>query len=154
MTTMQPDLFAPPAPSPRHWLGVASADHVARGVAGGFCQLSHGKAGPVTRMRPGDGIVYYSPRAEMGAGDAVQSFTAIGIVADAAPYQAMMGTFTAMRRDVIWWPVRPALIRPMLDALDMTRGHANWGMIMRRGSFAISAADFALIAQAMAATGP
>ena len=62
----------------RYWLGVASRDHVKTGVAGGFCQLSHGKSGPLMRIRPGDGIVYYSPRTEMRGGDPVQGFTAIG----------------------------------------------------------------------------
>ena len=35
------------APETRYWIGVASRDHVARGVAGGFCQLGHGKASAV-----------------------------------------------------------------------------------------------------------
>ena len=34
----------------RYWIGVASRDHVMRGVAGGFCQLGHGKAAPVKRL--------------------------------------------------------------------------------------------------------
>ena len=41
-----------------HWIGVASSDHVKRGVAGGFCQLGHGRREPVKRLKPGDRIVY------------------------------------------------------------------------------------------------
>ena len=70
----------------RYWLAVASRDHVKNGVAGGFCQMSHGKPGPLMRIRPGDGIVYYSPRTEMRGGDPVQGFTAIGVVAPGEPY--------------------------------------------------------------------
>lgn len=44
-----------------YWIGVASAEHVRRGRAEGFMQLGHGKEAPLRRLRPGDGIVYYSP---------------------------------------------------------------------------------------------
>ena len=27
----------------------------------GFMQVSHGKAAPLRRIRPGDGVAYYSP---------------------------------------------------------------------------------------------
>ena|SRR5664279_630830 len=37
----------------RYWIGVASRDHVMKGVVGGFCQLGHGKAAPVKRLSPG-----------------------------------------------------------------------------------------------------
>ena len=39
-------------PAPRYWIAVASADHVARGVAGGFMQVCHGKRAPLARIRP------------------------------------------------------------------------------------------------------
>lgn len=139
----------------RYWVGVASAEHVARGVEGGFCQLSHGKAGPVARLRPGDGIVYYAPRERMGEGEPVQAFVAIGTVAEGEPYQGVMGDFVATRRDVHWWPAsRRAQIKPLLDALSFTRGKPNWGMALRRGSFPITAEDFRRIAEAMGAEAP
>ena len=139
----------------RFWVGVASADHVARGVAGGFCQLNHGKSGPVARMRPGDGLAYYAPRERMGEGDPVQAFVAIGTIAEGEPYQGVMGDFVATRRDVLWWPAaRRAPIRPMLGELSFTRGQPNWGMILRRGSFRITKEDFRLIADAIGTAVP
>ena len=36
-----------PMTSRSYWIGVASKDHVDHGVAGGFAQLNHGKAGPL-----------------------------------------------------------------------------------------------------------
>ena len=40
--------------SPRnYWIGVVSRNHVERGVAGGFAQLNHGKAGPARAHAPG-----------------------------------------------------------------------------------------------------
>lgn len=137
-------------PNTRYWIGVASRDHVMKGVAGGFCQLSHGKAEPVKRLSPGDWIAYYSPRTEMRGGDAVQAFTAIGRIKDGGPYAGDMGGgFHPIRRDVDFLACTEAPIRPLLDQLDFTRGHRSWGMAFRRGSFAVGAADFLTIAAAM-----
>ena len=52
--------------APRYWIAVASADHVARGIAGGFMQVCHGKRAPLARIRPGDGIIYYAPTQTFG----------------------------------------------------------------------------------------
>ena len=46
----------------RYWIGVASKEHVKKGVAEGFCELCHGKAQPLKRMNVGDWIIYYSPK--------------------------------------------------------------------------------------------
>ena len=47
----------------KYWIGVASRDRARMGMAGGFCQLCHGKAAPMRRLKSGDRIIYYSPRA-------------------------------------------------------------------------------------------
>jgi len=134
----------------RYWIGVASRDHVMKGVAGGFCQLSHGKAGPVRRLTPGDWIAYYSPRTKMRGGDPVQAFTAIGRIRPGEPYAGDMGGgFHPIRRDVDFLACREAPIRPLLDQLDFARGHASWGVVFRRGSFEVGAEDFFRIAAAM-----
>lgn len=53
-------------PAPRYWIAAASADHVARGIAGGFMQVCHGERAPLARIRPGDGIIYYAPTQTFG----------------------------------------------------------------------------------------
>ena len=53
----------------RAWIAVASAEHVRRGLAGGFMQVCHGKDGPLRRMRPGDRVAYYSPTETFGGTD-------------------------------------------------------------------------------------
>jgi hypothetical protein len=63
----------------RNWVAVASAEHVRIGRSNGFMQVSHGKAAPLRRIHPGDGVVYYSPTNALGGKDKLQSFTAIGI---------------------------------------------------------------------------
>lgn len=134
----------------KFWIGVASADHVARGRTDGFMQVCHGKAAPLYRITPGDGVVYYSPSQVFRAADGLQSFTAIGFARDHAPYLVDMGQgFTPFRRDVTWVKSVPCLIRPLLNQLDLTRGLRNWGYGFRFGLLAIAAADFATIGAAM-----
>lgn len=132
------------------WIGVASADHVARGRKGGFMQVNHGKAGPLNRIKPGDTIIYYSPTSEMGGGSKVQSFTAAGCVADKEPYAGAMGGSVVMtRRDVEWLETKVAPIAPLLDDLEFTRGKQNWGFVFRFGVVKISDADRDTILAAM-----
>jgi hypothetical protein len=136
----------------KYWIGVASRDHVKAGVAGGFCQLGHGKHTPVARLSPGDRIVYYSPRTTMNGGETVQAFTAIGEVLPGEVYEANMGAgFVPARRDVRFYDASDAPIRPLLDRLSFTKGQKSWGYAFRRGVFQMSEDDYALIAAAMGA---
>lgn len=134
----------------KYWIGTVSADHVARGVAGGFAQVGHGKGAPLRRMSKGDWMIYYSPKTSMTDGEPLQAFTAIGEVADDEVYQGEMSAdFHPWRRDIDWLPAIHAPIRPLLPDLDFTAGKANWGMIFRRGHFEIAEADARAIATAM-----
>jgi hypothetical protein len=140
---------------PDHWIITVSADHIRRGVAGGFMQVNHGKRPPLARIGPGDGVVCYSPTTTMGKPDGLQSLTAIGTVLDRPIYTHDMGNgFVPHRRDVDWMPVSPLSIRPLLDRLDLTRGQKNWGYAFRFGVTKITATDFARIAEAFGVTPP
>lgn len=63
----------------RYWINTVSRDHV-QGGAGGFTQVDHGKDTRLKRMSKGDGIIFYSPRGERGAGEPLQRFTTTGPV--------------------------------------------------------------------------
>ncbi|ESX94286.1 MULTISPECIES: EVE domain-containing protein [unclassified Mesorhizobium] len=135
-----------------HWIAVASAEHVRRGREAGFMQVNHGKAAPLRRIKPGDGIIYYSPTTILREKDGLQAFTAVGTVREGEPYQGDMGGgFTPFRRDVEWAKAEEAPIKPLLEQLDFTAGKSNWGYQLRFGLFEITAHDFALIAEAMGA---
>jgi len=69
-----------------HWIAIASAEHVRRGRAEGFMQVGHGKAAPLKRIAPGDGVIYYSPTITLGGKDRLQAFTAVGVVCAGDPY--------------------------------------------------------------------
>jgi hypothetical protein len=134
------------------WIAVASAEHVRRGRQGGFMQVNHGKAAPLRRIKPGDGIVYYSPSTVLGEKDGLQSFTAIGTVREGEPYQGDMGGgFTPFRRVVDWAKAEEAPIKPLLEQLDFTKGKSNWGYQLRFGLFEIDEHDFWRIVEAMSA---
>lgn len=139
------------AMTPRnYWIGVVARDHVHLGVAGGFTQLNHGKAGPLERMRAGDGFAFYSPRAAHPDGPQLQAFTAIGRVRDAPIFQAAPdGDFRPFRRAVDYLPAREAPIRPLLPDLSFIRSKQHWGAAFRFGFVRVPEADFARIAAAM-----
>lgn len=136
----------------KHWIAVASADHARRGGAGGFMQVNHGKAAPLRRISPGDGVVYYSPTQTFGGRDKLRAFTLIGRVKEGEIYPGEMGGWTAYRRDVDWSGAHDAPIAPLLERLDFTAGNVNWGYKMRFGLFEITAHDFGVIAGAMGAS--
>lgn len=134
----------------RYWIGVASRDHVARGVAGGFCQLCHGKERPLRRMAAGDWIVYYSSVARFGEKTPCQRFTAIGELTGEQVYPFEMAPgFVPFRRDVRFLAAREVPIRPLLDRLSFVADKQHWGYVFRYGHLEIPAADFALIATEM-----
>lgn len=134
----------------RFWIGVASRSHIAIGVAGSFAQANHGKQAPLRRMRGGDGIALYSPKTDYPDGDALQAFTAVGVVRSGEVYQADMGGgFLPFRTDVDWVPCEEAPIRPLLGGLSFIRDAAHWAAAFRFGHLEVPEADFRLIAAAM-----
>ena len=113
-------------------------------VAGGFVQLSHGKAGPLERMREGDAFAYYSPRASYPKGAPVQAFTAIGRVRGRRDLQVRMGGgIPPFRRPAGSSPASEAPIKPLLDALSFVRNKTHWGAAFRFGFLRVPEEDFA-----------
>ena len=135
----------------KYWVAVASKDHVAAGVAGGFAQANHGKKSPMARMRRGDKIIYYSSKNEFGKPPPCQAFTAIGEVSDDQPYQGEMrdNNFVPHRRDVVYYPSQEVPIRPLIEQLQFITNKQKWGFMFRQGFFEISREDYYLVANAM-----
>lgn len=133
-----------------YWMAVASANHVDKGVEGGFMQVCHGKNAQLKRVKPYDFVVYYSPTYEMGCKKKCQSFTAIGVVKPQDIYQVTMNeNFKPFRRDVVWDEAKYAAIQPILNILDFSAGNSNWGYQLRFGLIKISEHDFRLIRREM-----
>ncbi|WP_373356319.1 EVE domain-containing protein [Pseudoroseicyclus sp. CXY001] len=133
------------------WLGIASADHARAGREGGFAQLGHGRHMALNGIGAGDWIVYYAPREGMGTGAPVQAFVTIGEVTSPAPYRAEQTMdFLPYRLDVRYLDAQAAPIRPLLEALELTRGRGpHWGMALRGPKRRLATADFRRIAEEM-----
>ena len=133
-----------------YWIGVVPKSHVAQAVAGGYTQLGYGRAGPLERMREGDGLAFYSPRVDEQDGERVQAFTAIGRVAVGAIFQADEGAAPRpFRRRIEYLASQEAPIKPLIEPLTFIRNKTHWGAAFRFGFVRVAEADFARIAEAM-----
>jgi hypothetical protein len=138
----------------RAWLGVVSADHTQRAVDGGFIQLNHGKRYGVARLQQGDGFVIYSPTERYGEKTPLRAFTALGVVADTAPYQAEAmnmgshGVVQPWRRRIEFLPVHRADVKAV--ELRLTQ-QPNWGYQLRRGLVPLEPEDFETLRSLMTA---
>ena len=137
-----------------NWMGVVSRDHVQKGVRLGIAQVNHGKRPPLERMRPGDGMVYYSPRSTYPDGPPLKAFTAIGRIAVGDVWQGEDGDFHPWRRAVDWWvEAADAPVGGLTSDLELTSA-PNWGYALRRGLLPLTDGDFATIAAAMGVANP
>ena len=143
----------PPATGPRYWIVVVSQQAADAAVAGSYVEVSFGKAGPLERMAPGDGVIVYCPRERDEQGAPVQAFTALGRVRQGTLYR-LTHDHQPFRRAVQWLPATPAPVRPLLDALSFIRNKTHWGSAFRFGFLRIPPVDFAAIAAAMRVEWP
>lgn len=138
---------------PRYWINTISKDHVRRGIAGGFTQADHGKNTRLKHLNKGDYIIFYSPKTSLKDGEALQAFTAIGIIDDDAPYQVgMTPDFHPWRRKVKFLESEEVGIKGLLEHLSFIKDKQRWGYPFRMGLFEIQKDDFELIANAIGIT--
>lgn len=135
----------------RDWLAVASAEHVARGFAGGFMQVCHGKSPPLRRLHAGDRIAYYAPGSVMGGPATLKSIVAYGVVADEELEQVEMAPgFRPWRRRVTWISDSQVPIERLRADPRFVLAGAGWGARLRFGLLAVDALSMDMIAAAMA----
>jgi hypothetical protein len=134
----------------RHWLAVASRDHVRIGVQGGFAQVCHGRRGPLSAMRVNDWLIYYSPGHVMGERGTLKAFTALGrIVDDRVEQVRLTDEFIPWRRSVHYEaPILDVAVDELKDRLILTHDR-NWGYSLRRGLLPLASADFDVISASM-----
>lgn len=133
----------------KYWLGVVSKEHVLRGVKGHFAQVCHGKKAPLSRMKAGDFLIYYSPKIAMEKTEPCKCFTAIGKIKTGNVYQVEMApSFHPFRIDVEYVRCKEVPLMDLFDDLELT-AKKSWGMQLRRGLIPLSEKDFFVIAEAM-----
>jgi Protein of unknown function DUF55. len=134
----------------RYWINTISRDHVRVGAEGGFTQANHGRPTTLRRLARGDLVAFYSPRTEYPDGEPLQRFTAVGRVADDAPYQVRMTSeFHPWRRRLQFLESKEAPIKDLIGHLSFIKDPTRWGLPFRRGLFEVSQQDFEQIARAM-----
>lgn len=134
----------------RNWLAVASAEHVARGIAGGFMQVCHGKNAPLRRLAAGDRVAYYSPGPVMGGPASLKCITAYGVVADDELEQVeMFPGFRPWRRRVRWISGRRVPVGQLRADPRFALAGEGWGAKLRYGLLALDPASMDMIAAAM-----
>ncbi|MGY4537232.1 putative RNA-binding protein [Mucilaginibacter sp. UYNi724] len=134
----------------KYWIAVASKDHVASGVEGGFMQANHGKEAPLKKITPDDWVIFYSPKQTYSGKEPLQAFTAIGQVKNVEIYQHKMSEdFVPYRRDVHFYKCTEASINPLIPDLQFIENKKAWGFKFRFGFFEIPGHDFELIKSAM-----
>lgn len=137
----------------KYWINTISKEHVLRGAAGGFTQANHGKPQGIKRLKKGDLIVFYSGKTSYPNGEPYQKFTAMGRVTDDEPYQVeMTPTFHPFRRNVEFFDIKEADIKPMIEELSFIKDPSHWGFPFMRGLFEIPESDFEKIAAACGAS--
>ncbi|WP_211348743.1 hypothetical protein [Nocardioides litoris] len=134
----------------RHWTCAAALDVVTAWRAGGHVEAEAARATRLARLSRGDGVVCYSARTSRG-GRPLRAFTALGTVADDAPWR--VGADGPWRRTVVFEVAAVVAARPLLPVLAVAgasvEGEERWASPFRRGLVELSAGDFAAIAGAM-----
>ena len=134
----------------KFWIGIASKNHVSRGVKDGAAMLNHGKLAPLKKMKAGDFLVYYSPKIELGADETLQKFVAVCRIKTGEPYQVKLSEdFEPFRLDAEYFQTDEADIKPLIEDLDFIKNKKSWGYSFRFGQIEISEKDFKLITGAM-----
>ncbi len=136
----------------KYWIGVASKNHVLRGVKDGAAMLNHGKFAPLKKMKAGDFLIYYAPKIELGKDEPCQKFVAVGKIKTGEPYQVKLSAdFEPYRVDVEYFTAEDAEIKPFIEELDFIKNKKSWGFALRFGQIEISEKDFDSISKAMRA---
>ena len=139
----------------RHWIGVASREHVRLGVKDGFAQFSHGKLAPARRPSEGDWVIYYSPKLKFDEAEPCQKFVAIGQVVDGEPFQVeQFPGFKPWRRKIRYEHATEVDIHMLIERLSFIKNKTKWGAAFRFGFFEIGKSDFAAIATRMRPRAP
>jgi len=134
----------------KYWITVASKDHIARGIAGGFMQANHGKQAALKKVHADDWVLFYSPKQSMNGTEPCKAFTAIGQAVGDEIYQHKMSEdFIPWRRNIKFYESAEAPIIPLVDELDFIINKKSWGYPFRFGFLEIGEQDFELIKKQM-----
>jgi hypothetical protein len=141
-----------PSPGKRFWINTVSLDHVEEAAAGGFTQADHGAGTRLRRPRPGDEMIFYSPRTHLRGGEPVRQFTAWATITGDKPYQAHVSDdFHPWRLAAAFHACERTEAKPLVGRLSFIADPQHWGLPFRRGLFQVPQQDFEIIKTRMTA---
>jgi EVE domain len=133
-------------PHQRFWINTVSLDHVEAASREGFTQADHGANARLRRPRPGDEMIFYSPRSELHGGTPVRQFTAWATITGDQPYQVQVSEdFRPWRLAATFHPCQRIDAKPLVHHLSFVTDPTHWGLPFRRGLFDIANRDFKTI---------
>ncbi|WP_134728149.1 EVE domain-containing protein [Amycolatopsis nivea] len=140
------------ASAQRFWINTVSLDHVEAAVEGGFTQADHGAGKRLRQPRPGDEMIFYSPRTSLQGGAPVRQFTAWATITGEKPYQAYVSDdFRPWRLAASFHACARVDAKPLVGQLSFVTDPAHWGLPFRRGLFPVPQEDFEAILARMTA---
>lgn len=129
----------------------ASRDHVLSARKQSIVQANHGVKAPMERLRPGDGVAFYSARHQLKGKEPCQRFTAMATVADGHVFQERVTeTFKPWRRVAVFEEgFKEIDINDVLGDLEcLGKGKGKWGVYLRRGFIRMTRLDWEVLVAA------
>lgn len=134
----------------KYWLGVVPKERVLLGVKGNYCQVTHGKEGPLKRMHERDWIIFYSSKLYVLTDDPCRQLTALGQITDEKIYsETISPDYIPYRRKAKYLKIHEVPLKPLISKLSFIHNKKNWGAVLRFGLIEIPKKDFELLAKEM-----
>lgn len=132
-----------------YWIGVASLDHLERGIQRGMFGIGHGKKAPLDLMKPGDKIVFYLPKkvyAATGPENIYQKFCGFATIDEGDVFSEQIGERCMFRKRLTFTDTtREVPIREVLDQLSFIKDKTHWGFPFMRGYVQITQKDWEIL---------
>lgn len=133
----------------KYWINVISKERVLAAVAEGVMQSQDNEA-HLNRMKKGDWVVFYSPRTDIEGVTKLQSFTAIGQIADHTIYPVEKApTLKIFRRKMDYVSSKETPLIPLIQHLLFIVNKKHWGTVFKLSLIQIPDVDFQYIAKQM-----
>ena len=115
----------------KYWVNVIPKERVLSAVEEVIMQ-SQGIEAHLNRMKKDDWVVFYSPREDEGGDIKLQTFTAIGQVADETINRVENSSFTKVfKRKMNYSEVKEVPLIPLIQKLAFIRNKKHWGSVFK-----------------------
>lgn len=131
----------------KYWIGVASKNHIERGIKLSIFGIGHGKIAPLKRMKSSDMIIFYAPKVDHTASskeNIYQKFVGYGEIPDDEIFSEEINSICMFRRKVRFLSTNEVSIHDhnLIDQLDFIKNKQKWGFPFMRGYVEINKEDF------------